>query len=329
MTTPSVPRAWLLMAAGDNRGHGGNSGYDDQYDSYYSWDSTVPNHKQIQVGDIVVLWDKIELLGTSVVEEISSAPGLKLLQRCPTSSCGTTRIAERKRALPRYRCMKCHTEFDTPTPEVISVTLYTARYDAAWTSLEGLLSGAELRSVQLHPVDINAMRPLDWSAISMILSQRSAHRALARVCGRIGDRAWPPESASVEFPHGFRRSSVRVRRGQRAFRSHLFEVQGSVCAVTGAAPMVVLEAGHLYSFAEIGVHYEHGGLLLRRDIHKLFDDGLIAVDPDTLRVSVSDDLEPFPQYARLDSRPLEISLRGEHVEWLGRHWAEHRTLAAR
>src|SRR5687767_681397 len=46
-----APRAWLLMAAGDNRGHGGNSGYDDQIDAYYSWDSNVPNHKNLRVGD--------------------------------------------------------------------------------------------------------------------------------------------------------------------------------------------------------------------------------------------------------------------------------------
>lgn len=50
-------RAWLLFAAGDDRQHGGNDGYDDQPDSYYSWDSTVPNHAALQAGDVVVLWD--------------------------------------------------------------------------------------------------------------------------------------------------------------------------------------------------------------------------------------------------------------------------------
>jgi hypothetical protein len=34
MTRQSEVSAWLLMAAGDNRQHGGNSGYDDQADVY-------------------------------------------------------------------------------------------------------------------------------------------------------------------------------------------------------------------------------------------------------------------------------------------------------
>lgn len=33
--------------------------------------------------------------------------------------------------------------------------------------------------------------------------------------------------------------------------------------------MRVLEAGHPYSYGELGVHHEHCGLLVRRDVHKL------------------------------------------------------------
>lgn len=329
MNTTSPPRAWLLMAAGDDRGHGGNSGYDDQHDSHYSWDSTVANHKQLQVGDIVAIWDKVELLGTSVIEEIQSEPGIKVLRRCVNPSCGTTRIALRKRALPRYRCMKCRIEFDEPRTDTVAVTLYTARYDAAWTPLEGILTGAELRASQAHPVDINAMRPLDWSELSARLSERGAQRALTRVARRTMDSAWPAASSTpVDFTHGFRHTFVRVRRGQRSFRAHLFNAQGSVCAVTGGAPDQVLEAGHLYSFAELGVHHEHGGFLFRRDIHRLFDDGLLAVNPGSLRVDVNGSLERFPQYARLDGVPLQITVLDQQVSWLEKHWNEHRESAA-
>lgn len=130
-------RAWLLMAAGDNRGHGGNAGYDDMVDAYYSWDSNVPNHKKLRVGDPIALWDKDRLLGVSVIEEIETSAGQKLLSRCP--ECATTRISDRKGSEPRYRCMKRHHEFGTPVPDVVEVLEYRARYDAAWTSLEGVL----------------------------------------------------------------------------------------------------------------------------------------------------------------------------------------------
>lgn len=54
MESRPTPRAWLLMAAGDIRGHGGNACYDDQIDAY-SWGSRVPNHKKLQVGDPIAL----------------------------------------------------------------------------------------------------------------------------------------------------------------------------------------------------------------------------------------------------------------------------------
>jgi hypothetical protein len=86
----------------------------------------------------------------------------------------------------------------------------------------------------------------------------------------------------------------------------------------------VLEAGHLYSYAQLGTHFEHGGLMLRRDVHRLFDDGLLAVDPVNLRVDVAPGLAEFPQYARLHGEPLTLKLMDEQVDWLGKHWSEHR-----
>ncbi|QTE29255.1 HNH endonuclease signature motif containing protein [Pengzhenrongella sicca] len=318
-------RAWLLMAAGDNRGHGGNSGYDDQFDAYYSWDSNVPNHKNLAVGDPIALWDKERLLGVSVIEEIKATLGLKLLSRCP--SCNTTRISDRKKSEPRYRCMKCRAEFATPSPDVVEVLRYRARYDAAWTPLDGFFTGGEIRSLAVNAGDINAMRPLDWVAFGAALIARDAGHALDRVSARI-DVNWQSEfGVLVEAPQGFSHALVRVRRGQQQFREQLLASQGSVCAFTGRAPVRVLEAGHLYSYAQLGTHFKHGGLMLRRDIHRLFDDGLLAVQPSRLRIDVAPGLAMYPQYARLHDEPLKSRLQDEQVDWLGKHWAEHRLSA--
>ena len=326
MEEGGAQRAWLLLAAGANRGHGGNAGYDDMVDAYYSWDSKVPNHKKLRVGDPVALWDKDRLLGVSVIEEIETRAGLKLLNRCP--KCAMTRISDRKRVEPRYRCMKCHHEFPTPVPDVVEVLEYRARYDAAWTSLEGVLDGTEIRSLAVNAGDINAMRPLEWAAFRRALLAKDADRAVERVSARV-DVSWPPTGSGVliEAPHGFNHALVRVRRGQQQFRDQLLASQGSVCAFTGGAPARVLEAGHLYSYAQLGTHFKHGGLMLRRDIHRLFDDGLLAVEPSTLRVDVAPMLAAYPQYARLHDQPLTLRLKDEQVDWLGKHWDEHRVAA--
>lgn len=326
MESNSPRRAWLLMAAGDNRGHGGNGGYDDQYDAYYSWDSKVPNHRNLRIGDPIALWDKERLLGVSVIEEIETRRGPKVLNRCP--ACHKTRIHERTTVEPRWRCSKCFYEFPTPDATVVEVDQYVARYDAAWTSLHGLLGKDEIKSVQTNAIDINAMRPLDWAAFSEVLTVKNAARAVERVAARI-EVSWPlPSVPQVNVPHGFSHALVRVRRGQQQFRERTLAAQGSVCAFTGAAPQRVLEAGHLYSYAQIGTHYEHGGLMLRRDVHRLLDDGLIAVDPSRLRIDVGSELTQFPQYARLHDESLNVALKDEQVDWLCKHWEEHRASTA-
>jgi hypothetical protein len=86
--------AWLLMTVGQNRQHGGNAGYDDQADVYYTWDSTVPNHAQIKVGDPIAIWDKDRLLGMSIVEEIERETKEKLLFKFGLYDFGRSRMRQ-------------------------------------------------------------------------------------------------------------------------------------------------------------------------------------------------------------------------------------------
>lgn len=305
--------AWLLLAAGDSRQHGGNEGYDDQADVYYTWDSTVPNHARIKAGDPIAIWDKDRLLGVSVIEEITTRDTEKLIFKC--RRCGTSKIKARSTLSPRYRCQECGEVFEKPESQAVNVTEYRSRHDAAWSSLENLLSGPELRGLCTSPKSQLSMRSLRWSDFQQAVSQRGAAHALERVVHR---------SPDFLFPHGHILQTVRVRRGQRQFREHLLASYGEQCAFTGMAPARALEAGHLYSYAELGVHYEHGGLLLRRDVHRLFDDGWLAVDPDGLKIHVSDNLLRFPQYGSLDGHSLKVRVRASQVDWLARHWHEHR-----
>lgn len=315
LTVPDLRErtAWLLLSVGDKRQHGGNSGYDDQADLYYSWDSTVPNSAEIKPGDAVVIWDKVRLLGVSVVEEITEDATEKLRFKCP--HCGLASFKARQTKPISYRCFKCKGIFDAPVAQLTPITKYRSRHDAAWTPLEGLILGAQLRQLCYSPKSQLSMRPLRWDAFQEVLSSRGANIAVDRVAKRAPD---------FVFPQGHRYETVRVRRGQQAFREHLLGEQGQVCAFTGEAPAKVLEAGHLYSYAELGVHHQHGGLLLRRDIHRLFDDGSLAVDPMSFKVDVSASLDAYPQYTSLHDRKLFTRLRDPQVEWLAAHWAQYR-----
>ena len=143
-------RAWLLMAVPEGgRQHGGNDGYSDEPDAYYSWDSTVPNHGSLCVGDPIALWDKVRLLGMSTIEKITSGSEEKPLHRC--RKCGLAGIKPRKTKSPRYKCYKCKSEFDIAKSKIELVKTYKSRHDAGWIRLEDVLSGSELRNLCVAP----------------------------------------------------------------------------------------------------------------------------------------------------------------------------------
>ena len=65
---------------------------------------------------------------------------------------------------------------------------------------------------------------------------------------------------------------------------------GGACAVSGEHSLPVLEAAHIQPYSTKGGSHEvSNGLLLRADIHRLFDRGYVTVTPD-LRFVVSERL---------------------------------------
>jgi len=79
---------------------------------------------------------------------------------------------------------------------------------------------------------------------------------------------------------------TRSRLGQGAFRVLVIDAYQRRCAVTGEKTLPVLEAAHIKPYARQGMHHVNNGILLRSDLHKLFDVGYVTVTPD-LRLKVS------------------------------------------
>ena len=73
---------------------------------------------------------------------------------------------------------------------------------------------------------------------------------------------------------------IRPRLGQGAFRIAVTDAYQRRCAVTGERTLPALDAAHIRPYAEGGEHSVSNGLLLRRDIHCLFDLGYVTVTPD-------------------------------------------------
>jgi putative restriction endonuclease len=72
---------------------------------------------------------------------------------------------------------------------------------------------------------------------------------------------------------------VAQRLGQRAFQAVVLGAYSRKCAVTGDKIVPVLQAAHIRPLPAGGEHRLDNGLLLRSDVHTLFDRGYLAVDP--------------------------------------------------
>ena len=98
---------------------------------------------------------------------------------------------------------------------------------------------------------------------------------------------------------------IEKRRGQPQFREALIRAYGQACALTGCDAEPALEAAHIRPFCEGAASHVTNGLLLRADIHTLFDLGEIQIDPDSLRVRLSERLRTS-SYGELEGKRIRL-----------------------
>ncbi|MGW8728203.1 HNH endonuclease [Streptomyces sp. NPDC055808] len=297
-TTIAGPRAWSFLIAGEERQFQGNAGYEDVAEESYSYDSTVGNHLRVAVGDLVVVRNGYEALGVGYVEKLEVTPGQeKLRSRCP--NCRSTGFKERVTEVPRFRCSPCKSSFADPTVEVISVITYRAHYGGTWQPLEGCLDKAQLAELSLSKSDQQSIKAMDRARTLSAIAARGI-----RLPGH-GHASLAIRQNPLELPGGRRRTTIAARRGQDAFRRALVARYGMICAATGPAPAEVLEAAHIRPFAKTERHRVEEGLLLRADIHRLFDSGLLAISS-SLLVHIAPSLRGHLVYSELEGSPLHV-----------------------
>lgn len=113
----------------------------------------------------------------------------------------------------------------------------------------------------------------------------------------------------------------RVRRGQRRFRDSLLRAYGRKCGISGCSATEVLEAAHIDPHWRAGINSLDNGLLLRADLHILFDEHRIRIHPTTLEIHVSEGLRDT-EYAMFHGRSLRERDDGGRPseQYLQTHW---------
>lgn len=108
---------------------------------------------------------------------------------------------------------------------------------------------------------------------------------------------------------------IRPRLGQGAFRVLVTDIYRRRCAVTQERTLPALEAAHIRPYGDGGTHEPRNGLLLRRDIHSLFDAGYVTVTSD-LKFEVSgrirEEFENGRHYYALHGHKIEAPSNVAH-----------------
>lgn len=315
-----LPQAWLLRSVPDEENRSAASGkvYDDALEFRYVYDSRVPNGQDIREGDFVLIRDNSILLGSAVIRKIEVREADKVMTICPR--CGNSNMFLRSDGL--WRCDGKCTKTDKLKPEqrlyknppqkAEKVQRFIAYYGDTWTELIGAagietfkkLSKKGRYNRQNSIVALDTAKVLDW----LEHLNTAGIRQLP-----LGDAHGVP----VNLPGGFTMRMSKERVGQWQFRQELLNRFGNMCAFTGACHTAALDAAHLYSYAREGEHRVDEGLLLRKDLHKLFDSELVGVSSSRTLL-----LHPGlgnTQYQSLAGARLKVELPNRALELLDEH----------
>lgn len=135
-------------------------------------------------------------------------------------------------------------------------------------------------------------QPLDWkpnivSGAGIDLASGEGLRIWEACLAQVPRELAPPlvaeagdQPAGVGGPRFGTPQLVRPRLGQGTFRVAVTAAYRGACAVSGEQSLPVLEAAHIRPYKDDGPHDVPNGLLLRADIHRLFDKGYVTVTPD-------------------------------------------------
>lgn len=102
---------------------------------------------------------------------------------------------------------------------------------------------------------------------------------------------------------------VRQRLGQHAFQAVVLNAYRHQCAITGSRIRPTLQAAHIQPVSEGGQHRLDNGILLRSDVHTLFDRGYLGIDPDyRIRVSnrLREEFDTGEEFYRLEGRRVGL-----------------------
>ena len=128
-------------------------------------------------------------------------------------------------------------------------------------------------------------------------------------------------AAPNDNPEDLQYFARKVRRGQKKFRDNLLIAYGSQCCISGSDVEPVLDACHISPHSKTGDNRKENGLLLRTDLHNLFDAGFIQIEPATMIIHIHPQLSKS-EYWQYNGKNLgnRVDSQAPSSEFLNKRW---------
>ncbi len=152
---------------------------------------------------------------------------------------------------------------------------------------------------QVSSLKIDSKKTIDFENITSFREVEEINN----ITNRIENEDWKEE----DFEDSRKRieQSIVQRQGQPQFREKLLKEYSRKCVITGCDAEQVLEAAHIRPYVGEESNQVENGLLLRADIHTLFDRYLITIDPKTYKICIAPKLMETT-YRSLNEKFLNI-----------------------
>lgn len=108
---------------------------------------------------------------------------------------------------------------------------------------------------------------------------------------------------------------VKIRQGQPLFRRALMILYNSECIISGCLITPILEAAHIMPHSQCADYSLSNGLLLRSDLHNLFDADLLAINPKTLEVCIHPIVSKDPMYSQYQNITIGNRVENLHINY--------------
>ena len=231
-----------------------------------------------------------------------SSKAQKTRLRCP--ECKTATIKQRRRSTPRWRCRQGHT-FARPATGNVEVTAFQANYPNSFIALGNAVSVSDLKGAALRANDQLSIEEIDANSLStQVISGGPAARDMlehylqangpdpqgySHSLDPDGSRSRDPYSPGIGDTRERIIRSIALRKGQSTFRKRLIRRYGPACMISGCQLTDIVEAAHIWPHRADRDNHPDNGLLLRADLHTLFDLDLLGIDPEKWTVQLHPD----------------------------------------